>query len=135
MTVHGSGHDARRVVVTGFGPVTPVATGIEEFWSALLAGRSGIDLIRSFDTADMPVKIAGEMKDFRPEDWLTPKEVKRTDRCVQIGKSTRLNSSHLVISYAVFCLKKKKTTELQYIVPKGVLASRLKYASVAQRIA
>src|SRR3989442_1030495 len=85
MAVRGSGQDARRVVVTGFGPVTPVATGIGEFWSALLAGRSGIDLIRSFDTAGMPVKIAGEVKDFRPEAWLTPKEVKRTDRCVHFA--------------------------------------------------
>jgi 3-oxoacyl-[acyl-carrier-protein] synthase II len=85
MAVRGSGQDARRVVVTGFGPVTPVATGIEELWSALLAGRSGIDSIRSFDAADMPVKIAGEVKDFRPEDWMTPKEVKRTDRCVHLA--------------------------------------------------
>jgi len=85
MAVRGSGQDARRVVVTGFGPVTPVATGIDELWSALLAGRSGIDSIRSFDAADMPVKIAGEVKDFRPEDWMTPKEVKRTDRCVHLA--------------------------------------------------
>ncbi len=85
MAVRGSGQDARRVVVTGFGPVTPVATGIEELWSALLAGRSGIDSIRSFDAAEMPVKIAGEVKDFRPEDWMTPKEVKRTDRCVHLA--------------------------------------------------
>ncbi len=85
MAVRGSGQDARKVVVTGFGPVTPVATGIEELWSALLAGRSGIDSIRSFDAAEMPVKIAGEVKDFRPEDWMTPKEVKRTDRCVHLA--------------------------------------------------
>src|SRR5437667_9592597 len=85
MAVSGSGQDARRVVVTGFGPVTPVATGIEEFWSALLAGRSGIGLIRSFDTSNVSVKIAGEVMDFRPEDWLTPKEVKRMDRCVHFA--------------------------------------------------
>ena len=85
MAERGSSQHVRRVVVTGFGPVTPVATGVEEFWSALLAGRSGIDFIRSFDATDMPVKIAGEVKDFRPEDWLTPKEVKRTDRCVHLA--------------------------------------------------
>ena len=85
MAERGSSQHARRVVVTGFGPVTPVATGVEELWSALLAGRSGIDFIRSFDATDMPVKIAGEIKDFRPEDWLTPKEVKRTDRCVHLA--------------------------------------------------
>ena len=45
MSERGSSRQARRVVVTGFGPVTPVATGVEEFWSALLAGRSGIDFI------------------------------------------------------------------------------------------
>src|SRR5438445_144225 len=85
MPPSGSGQTVRRVVVTGFGPVTPITTGVEEFWSALLAGRSGIDRIRSFDASDMPVKIAGEVKDFRPEDWLTPKEVKRTDRAVHLA--------------------------------------------------
>ena len=72
----------RRVVVTGIGPVTPVGTGVEPFWAGLVSARSGISSIEHWDAAELPVKIAGEIHDFTPEDWLTPKEVKRTDRCV-----------------------------------------------------
>jgi 3-oxoacyl-[acyl-carrier-protein] synthase II len=75
----------RRVVVTGIGPVSPVGTGVETFWQALLAGRNGIERIQSFDPSDLPVKIAGEVRDFSPEEWLTPKEVKRTDRAVHLA--------------------------------------------------
>jgi 3-oxoacyl-[acyl-carrier-protein] synthase II len=75
----------RRVVVTGIGPVSPVGTGVQSFWSAVLSGTSGIDLIGRFDASDLPVKIAGEVRDFSPEEWLTPKEVKRTDRAVHFA--------------------------------------------------
>jgi 3-oxoacyl-[acyl-carrier-protein] synthase II len=75
----------RRVVVTGIGPVTPVGIGVEDFWEKLTSGHSGVSLIRHFDAEGMPVRIAGEIHDFNPEDWLTPKEVKRTDRCVHFA--------------------------------------------------
>jgi 3-oxoacyl-[acyl-carrier-protein] synthase II len=75
----------RRVVVTGIGPVSPVGTGVERFWRALLDGTSGINRIQRFDASDLPVRIAGEVLEFSPEDWLTPKEVKRTDRAVHFA--------------------------------------------------
>src|SRR5689334_5366011 len=75
----------RRVVVTGIGPVTPVAIGVEAFWEGLLAGRCGIGVIQRFDPSDLPVRIAGEVSDFSPTDWLTPKETKRTDRAVHFA--------------------------------------------------
>jgi 3-oxoacyl-[acyl-carrier-protein] synthase II len=75
----------RRVVVTGIGPVTPVAIGVEPFWDGLLAGRCGIGIIQRFDPSDLPVRIAGEVSDFTPTDWLTPKETKRTDRAVHFA--------------------------------------------------
>jgi 3-oxoacyl-[acyl-carrier-protein] synthase II len=74
-----------RVVVTGFGPVAPVGVGLEVFWEALTAGRSGIDRIQRFDPSALPVHIAGEVRDFAPEEWMTPKEVKRTDRAVHFA--------------------------------------------------
>ncbi len=70
----------RKVVVTGIGPVTPVGTGVEDFWEGLKAGRNGIRRIQRFDPSDLPVTIAGEVPDFEPGDWLDPKEARRTDR-------------------------------------------------------
>ena len=72
----------RRVVITGIGPVTSLGIGVEPFWDSLTAGRSGIGLIESFDASDLPVRIAGEVKQFDPSLWLTPKEVRRADRVV-----------------------------------------------------
>jgi 3-oxoacyl-[acyl-carrier-protein] synthase II len=75
----------RRVVVTGIGAVTPVGTGVEEVWKALLAGRSGISRIENIDASTLPVKIAGEIHDFVPEDWMSAKDVKRSDRAVHFA--------------------------------------------------
>ena len=77
-----------RVVVTGIGPVTPVGTGVEEFWGGLTTGRNGIRTITAFDTADLPVTVAGEVPDFDPSPWLDPKEIRRTDRFVHFAVSS-----------------------------------------------
>jgi 3-oxoacyl-[acyl-carrier-protein] synthase II len=58
----------RRVVVTGLGLVTPLGTGVEKNWGALMAGRSGIGPITRFDTSDFPTRIAGEAREFDPLD-------------------------------------------------------------------
>ncbi len=70
----------RKVVVTGIGPVTPVGTGVDDFWLGLTSGRNGIGRIERFDPSDLPVTLAGEVLDFDPGDWLEAKEVRRTDR-------------------------------------------------------
>ncbi len=75
----------RRVVVSGIGPVSPVGTGVEDFWGALVAGRSGVSKISNFDPSELPVQIAAEVHDFSPADWMTPKEAKRTDRVVHFA--------------------------------------------------
>jgi 3-oxoacyl-[acyl-carrier-protein] synthase II len=75
----------RKVVVTGIGPVTPVGVGLRPFWEALLAGRCGIDHIQRFDPSELPVKIGGEVLEFDPTGWMTPKEVKRSDRAVHLA--------------------------------------------------
>jgi 3-oxoacyl-[acyl-carrier-protein] synthase II len=77
--------DRRRVVVTGFGPVTPVGTGVDAFWDAISSGRSGISPIERFDTSDLQVKLAGEIRGFEPADWMDAKEAKRTDRFTQFA--------------------------------------------------
>jgi 3-oxoacyl-[acyl-carrier-protein] synthase II len=70
----------RRVVITGIGPVTPVGTGVEEFWEALTTGRSGVRRIQNFDPSDLAVQLAGEVPDFEPSRWMDAKETRRTDR-------------------------------------------------------
>jgi 3-oxoacyl-[acyl-carrier-protein] synthase II len=74
---------SRRVVVTGVGLVTPLGTGVEKNWEALMAGRSGIAPITRFDVSDFPVRIAGEVRDFNPQDWIEKKDVKKMDLFIQ----------------------------------------------------
>jgi 3-oxoacyl-[acyl-carrier-protein] synthase II len=73
----------RRVVVTGMGLVTPLGTGIEKNWEALMAGRSGIGPITRFDVSDFAARIAGEVRDFDPHDWIEKKDVKKMDLFIQ----------------------------------------------------
>ncbi len=73
---------SRRVVITGLGLVTPLGVGVDETWSALCDGRSGIGEITRFDTTDFITKIAGEVKHFNAEDFLPKKDAKRTERFI-----------------------------------------------------
>lgn len=75
----------RRVVVTGVGLITPLGVGVNASWEALLQGRSGIGIIRTFDSSDLPVHIAGEVKGFDPSLYIEPKEVKKMDRFIQFA--------------------------------------------------
>lgn len=75
----------RRVVVTGVGPVTPIGIGKDEFWTNLVAGKSGIGLITQFDTEGFTVKIAGEVKNFTYTDYMDKKEGRRMDRVTQLA--------------------------------------------------
>ncbi|MBQ5334820.1 MAG: beta-ketoacyl-ACP synthase II [Oscillospiraceae bacterium] len=73
----------RRVVVTGMGAVTPVGCGLASFWEGLCAGRNGIDLITRFDASELKAKLAAEIRDFDPKQYLDAKLVRQTDRCQQ----------------------------------------------------
>ncbi len=73
----------RRVVVTGIGVVSPLGTGTEKNWTALMNGQSGIARITRFDASEMPTQIAGEVKDFNPEDYIDKKEIKKMDLFIQ----------------------------------------------------
>jgi len=82
----------RRVVVTGLGLVTPLACGVEETWSRLIAGKSGASRITSFDASDLATKIAcsvprgdGANGTFNPDQWMDPKEQRRVDEFILFG--------------------------------------------------
>ena len=75
----------RRVVVTGMGIISPLGIGVEDNWSAVTNGRSGIGLITRFNTESFPVKFAGEVKDFHAEQFISHKEVKKMDRFIHFA--------------------------------------------------
>jgi 3-oxoacyl-[acyl-carrier-protein] synthase II len=75
----------RRVAVTGLGAVTPLGNDAKATWEAAVAGRSGIDWIRSFDTDGLPVRVAAEVKDFDPAQVASPKEVRKLERNVLLA--------------------------------------------------
>jgi 3-oxoacyl-[acyl-carrier-protein] synthase II len=75
----------RRVVVTGMGAITPVGATARETWESAVAGKSGIDFIRSFDASGYPVRIAAEVKDFDPATVAPAKDARRLDRYVLLA--------------------------------------------------
>src|SRR3954452_24845324 len=77
----------RRVAVTGLGAVTPIGNDARSTWEAAVAGRSGIDWIRSFDVEGLPVRIAAEVKDFDATRVASPKEVRKLERNVLLALS------------------------------------------------
>ena len=75
----------RRVVITGCGAVSPVGSSVDLFWENLKNGKCGIDFIKKFDTTDLKVKIAGEVHDFEPLDYIKKNEIRKTDMFTQYG--------------------------------------------------
>ncbi|NVN89515.1 MAG: beta-ketoacyl-ACP synthase II [Desulfuromonadales bacterium] len=91
----------RRVVITGVGAVSPLGIGNNVNWDALTSGKSGIGPITRFDASDIPVKIAGEVKDFNAEDFFDKKEVKKMDLFIQYAMAAAdfaMTDSGLVIN-------------------------------------
>jgi 3-oxoacyl-[acyl-carrier-protein] synthase II len=81
----GSENNRRRVVVTGIGLISPVGIGIEENWSNLISGKSGIGPITRFDSSAFATQIAGEVKNFRPEEFISKKELRKMDPFLQFA--------------------------------------------------
>ncbi len=75
----------RRVVVTGLGAITPIGNNVNEFWKGIKESKCGIDKITLFDTSNSKVKLAGEVKNYDPEEHFDKKLVKRLDRFTQFA--------------------------------------------------
>src|SRR5947199_8972460 len=80
----------KRVAVTGIGALTPLGPDVASTWRAAQAGESGIDWISTFDTDGLPVRVAGEVKDFDATQVVSPKEARKLERnvllCVAAGR-------------------------------------------------
>ncbi len=81
-----------RLVVTGMGAVTPVGTGVEEYWNNLTAGRCGVGPITRFDTTELPVKIAAEVSDFEAEKYMSKKLMREMDVFMQYGYAAAMEA-------------------------------------------
>jgi 3-oxoacyl-[acyl-carrier-protein] synthase II len=77
--------EKRRVVITGMGVVASNGIGVDNFWDSLVHGRSGVKRLTYFDASSYPCQIAGEVKDFDPTDYMSPKSARRMDRFAQFA--------------------------------------------------
>lgn len=81
-----------RVVITGLGVMSSLGQEVDTFWGNLLAGKSGISAIESFDVSEYPTRIAASVKDFNPEDYIDKREARRMDRFVQFAVAASINA-------------------------------------------
>lgn len=106
----------RRVVVTGIGLVTPLGTGKEKTWKALLNGECGIDKITAFDTTEHSVHIAAEVKDFVAEEFIEKKELKKLGRFSQFAIAASIEA----LNDAKFEITKENADRVGTIIGSGI---------------
>jgi 3-oxoacyl-[acyl-carrier-protein] synthase II len=94
---------AHRVAVTGIGVVTPLGIGKEIFWQTVLAERVAVDVVRGFDTTGYRSKLAAEITDFNPRDFLSDKRQRWTDRFSQFAVA----AARLSLDDATFYLQRR----------------------------
>ena len=106
----------RRVVVTGLGTLSPVGNTADEFWSALVQGRSGLGPITKFDTAGYPTRIAGEVKNFDPLNFVDKKDARRLDPYLQYAVA----ASALAVQDAVLDTGKVEASRFGVLIGSGI---------------
>ncbi len=102
----------RRVVITGLGVVAPNGIGKEAFWNAVVQGRSGVDLIMNFDTSELSSRIAAQVTDFDPLQYMDKKLARKVDRFVHLGVAT----SRMALEDSSLNLEKENKDRLGIIV-------------------
>jgi len=108
--------EKKRVVITGIGVISPIGIGKEKFTESLKNGVSGVDLISSFDVSQYPTKIAAEVKDFNPEDYIEEKKVRRMDRFCQFA----LAAAKMAIEDSQLDLNKEDLSRIGVIIGSGI---------------
>jgi beta-ketoacyl-acyl-carrier-protein synthase II len=106
----------RRVVITGLGIVSPLGSDLDVFWRNLLEGVSGIVPITRFDTANFDCKIGGEIRDFKPEDYMPVKETRRTDRFTQYA----VGAARRAVADARLEMDKEEPTRVGVLIGSGI---------------
>jgi len=108
--------EKKKVVITGIGIISPIGIGKKKFTEALKKGISGVDLISSFDVSQYPTKIAAEVKDFNPEDYIEKKKIKRMDRFCQFAFA----AAKMAIEDSQLDLTKEDLSRIGVIIGSGI---------------
>ena len=106
----------RRIAVTGLGVISPLGQDVERTWSALIAGRSGIGPITHFDPSDQSCRIGGQADEFVPGDWFDTKQLRKTDRFLQLA----LAASRMALADSAFEINDANAERVGVYVGSGV---------------
>jgi len=112
-------HKNKKVVVTGLGAITPIGLNTDEFWQGLIEGRNGIGPITAFDASKFPVKLAGEVKGFDPEKYMSPKRVDRSSRVIQFA----IAASKMAVEQSGLDMKAEKAERVGVVIATSGMPS------------
>jgi len=111
----------RRVVITGMGAVTPLGLTVNDYWQGLINGRSGIGPITLFDASQYPVRIAAEVKDFEPTNYMHIKRADRTARCTQFA----IAASRMALESALLDMTLEKPERVGVVIATSGMTSAI----------
>ena len=106
----------RRVVITGYGVVSPIGIGISDFWNSLASGKSGISRVSSFDASQFSSQICAEVKNFQPEKYVDKKKIRKMDRFSQLAFA----AAKMAIENAKLDMEKEDPFRVGVIVGSGI---------------
>ncbi|MEE8180015.1 MAG: beta-ketoacyl-ACP synthase II [bacterium] len=106
----------RRVVITGYGVISPIGIGADDFWNSLANGKSGISRISTFDTSQFSSQIGAEVKNFQPEKYIDKKKIRKMDRFSQLAVA----AAKIAIEDAKLDMKKEDPFRVGVIVGSGI---------------
>ncbi|TET39767.1 MAG: beta-ketoacyl-[acyl-carrier-protein] synthase II [Elusimicrobia bacterium] len=106
----------RRVVITGYGVISPIGIGADDFWNSLVSGKSGISRISTFDTSQFSTQIGAEIKNFQPEKYIDKKKIRKMDRFSQLAFA----AAKIAIEDAKLDMKKEDPFRVGVIVGSGI---------------
>lgn len=106
----------RRVVITGYGVISPIGIGADDFWNSLVSGKSGISRVSTFDTSQFSSQIGAEVKNFQPEKYIDKKKIRKMDRFSQLA----IAAAKIAIEDAKLDMKKEDPFRVGVIVGSGI---------------
>ncbi|MBA7473619.1 3-oxoacyl-[acyl-carrier-protein] synthase 2 [subsurface metagenome] len=106
----------RRVVITGYGVISPIGIGADDFWNSLVSGKSGISRVSTFDTSQFSTQIGAEIKNFQPEKYIDKKKIRKMDRFSQLAFA----AAKIAIEDAKLDMKKEDPFRVGVIVGSGI---------------